>query len=69
MLSGDEFYPDDVTSGTDEDEDCDHEEVDNVLGFGGDPAREDPRRGTCVRCHVSLHMEPDEDGAFYWEID
>jgi len=50
---------------------CPHEEVDLALGFGGDPGREDPRRGTCVRCHASLHLEWDENPAAdgYWEID
>jgi hypothetical protein len=50
---------------------CPHEEVDLALGFGGDPGSEDPRRGTCVRCHASLHLEWDENPAAdgYWEID
>jgi hypothetical protein len=51
--------------------DCEHVVVDLALGFGGDPAREDPFRGACDRCGVPLHLEWDEAPAAdgYWVED
>lgn len=49
---------------------CPHEDrdIDLALGYGGDPAAEDPERGWCMACgaHVRLAV-PDEDGYAGWE--
>lgn len=43
---------------------CAHEDIDPALGYAGDPAREDPHRGTCTRCQATLVATPEG-----WEIE
>jgi hypothetical protein len=49
---------------------CPHEDelVEPSLGYGGDPAREDPQHGFCSGCGSDVHVELNENHA-YWEAD
>jgi hypothetical protein len=50
---------------------CPHEDeyIDLALGFGGDPARQNPQHGICTGCGSDVHVELNDDGKPYWEID
>ncbi len=41
--------------------------IEPLLGFGGDPAREDDGSGTCVDCGANVHIENDGD-RYIWVL-